>query len=105
MVGIALGPSPVDPQLVRWYRDHAARWEDRSIAERLTGELVGRLLALGQRGEALLEVESWWREGGEFKPGTARDLDVLKSVATELGHAAARERLSRQGPPESHPTH
>ena len=97
----ALGPAPVDPAVYRWYRDRAARWEDRSIAARLTGELVGRLLALGRRGEALLEVESWWRLGREFEPGTARDLDVLKSVAAELGHAATRERLSRQGPPVS----
>lgn len=101
LLGAALGPAPVDPEAIRWFRDRAARWEHRGLAERLTGELVARLLALGRRGEALLEVESWWRQGGEFKPCAARDLDVLKSVAAELGHAAARDRLSRQSPPAS----
>jgi len=89
----ALGTPPVAPDNYRWFRDRAARWEDRRIADRLNGELVARLIALGRRGDALLEVERWWRHGGEFRPVTQRDLDMLKSAAAELGRHATQERL------------
>jgi hypothetical protein len=88
-----LDKPPASPDTYRWFRDRAARWEDRRIADRLNGELVARLLALGRRGEALLEVEAWWRQGGEFHAVTQRDLDVLKSAAAELGRDATRQRL------------
>ena len=95
-LGVALGAAPTDPETYRWFRDRAASWQDRRIADRLTSELVSRLLILGRRGEALAEVESWWQQNGRFVPRAARDLDVLKSVATELAHPAARERLSNE---------
>ncbi len=93
----ALGPPPTDPEAYRWFRDRAAAWEDRRMAERLTAELVGRLLILGRRTEALGEVEAWWQQGGRFAARTARDLDVLKSVATELGHGESSVRLANEG--------
>jgi len=89
----ALGTPPTDPDTYRWFRDRTARWEDRRIADRLNGELVARLIALGRRGEALLEVERWWQQGGEFRPVAQRDLDMLKRAAVELGRDASRERL------------
>lgn len=94
----ALGPPPVDPAAYLWFRERASRWQERWVADWLTGELVARLIALGRRGEALHEVEGWWRQGGEFRPRAPRDLDVLKSVAADLGHAATRERLSQLEP-------
>jgi hypothetical protein len=98
-----LGTPPPDPDTYRWFRDRAAEWPDRRIADRLHAELIRRLLALGRRGEALLEVEHWWRRGGQLLPPAARDLDVLKSVAAELGRAATLERL-RAASPAAAPT-
>jgi hypothetical protein len=94
----ALGPAPADPAAYRWLRDRCAQWDDRQIADRLTSELVARLIALGRRGEALAEVEGWWRRGGTFSARTARDLDVLKSVARTLGRSQASERLADCAP-------
>lgn len=89
-----LGSATAAPELYRWFRDRTARWEDRRIADRLTSELVARLIALGRRGEAVHEVEAWWRSGGTFASCTQRDLDVLKRAADELGHAHTLERLT-----------
>ena len=91
-----LGSATAAPELYRWFRDRAARWEDRRIADRLTSELVARLIALGRRGEAVHEVEAWWSSGGRFASCTQRDLDVLKRAADELGHAPTRERLTAE---------
>jgi hypothetical protein len=88
-----LGTPPPDPDTYRWFRDRAAQWQDRRIADRLNEALVARLLALGRRGEALVEVERWWQHGGTYAPGSERDVDVLKSVAAGLGRDATRERL------------
>jgi hypothetical protein len=84
------------PELYRWFRDRAAAWEDRRIADRLTSELVARLIALGRRGEAVHEVEAWWLGGGTFVSCTQRDLDVLKRAAGELGHPHTLERLAAE---------
>lgn len=94
-VRAALEPSPADPDSYRWCRDRAAQWDNRRIADELTTELVARLIALGRRGEALTEVESWWQRGGAYRAGTARDLDVLKSVASTVGHAVSVTRLQQ----------
>jgi hypothetical protein len=93
---VGLGSATAAPELYRWYRDRTARWEDRRIADRLTSELVARLIALGRRGEAVHEVEAWWRIGGAFVSCTQRDLDVLKRAADELGHAHTLERLAAE---------
>jgi hypothetical protein len=92
-VDAVLGPAPVDPDAYRWLRDRAASWDDQRIADRLTAELLGRLLALGRRGEAVLVLEDWWRRGRSFVAHATRDLDLLERAAAELGHAATRDRL------------
>jgi len=92
----ALGPAPTDPETYRWFLARSFAWEDRRIAERLAGELVARLVTLGRRGEALEVVERLWTDGRRFVPRTRRDLDVLKSVATELGRGASALRLERE---------
>lgn len=91
-----LGAPPVDPLTCRWLRDRAANWEDPRIADRLTAELVARLLALGRRGEAVLVVEDWWRHGRPFVAHAARDLDLLERAAIEIGHEASAVRLRRE---------
>lgn len=95
-VRAAIGPAPVDPSSYRWCRDRASQWNDRRIADGLTTEMVARLIVLGRRGEALTEVESWWQNGGTYRAGTARDLDVLKSVATSLGRTSSVTRLQQE---------
>ncbi len=97
----ALGPGPTDPETYRWFLARSFAWEDRRVSERLAGELVARLLALGRRTEALDVVERLWTDGRRFLPRTARDLDVLKSVATELGRSASGDRLARECGPAS----
>jgi hypothetical protein len=104
-VSALLGAPPVDPVRCRWLRDRAAQWDDPRIADRLTAELVARLLALGQRGEAILTVEEWWRRGRRFVAHTARDLDLLERAALELRHTDSALRLRREsGPSASNPT-
>jgi hypothetical protein len=94
-----LGPAPVDPDTCRWLRDRAESWEDQRIADRLTAELVSRLLTLGRRGDAVLTLEDWWRRGRSFVAHATRDLDLLESAAAELGHEATRERLIAERAP------
>jgi hypothetical protein len=86
-----------DPAAVRWLRERALSWDEQRFADRLTEELVARLIALGRRGEALDEVEACWRRGGHYVPGNYRDRDVLEGVARELRRDAALARLRAAG--------
>lgn len=85
-----------DPEATRWLRDRALSWAEPPFADRLTEELVARLIALGRRGEALDEVEACWRRGGRCVPANYRDRDVLEGVARELRRDAALERLKAE---------
>lgn len=86
-----------DPATCRALRDRAATWDERSLADRLTRECVTRLVALDRAGDAVLEVESWWRRDGTFTARDARELDILVLTARDLGHAATAERLRASG--------
>lgn len=88
-----LGERRRTPEACAWLRERAAGWEDRRIADRLTRELVSRLIALGRAGDALLEVERWWARGGSYVPSGAKDLVRLIEVARRLRRAASAERL------------
>jgi hypothetical protein len=85
-----------DPHAVRWLRDRTLSWNEQRFTDRLTEELVVRLIALGRRGEALDEVEACWRRGGNCVPANYRDRDVLEGVARELRRDAALERLKSE---------
>jgi hypothetical protein len=73
--------------------ERAERWDDTRVAERLRRELVARLQSLGRRGDALRHVESAWKRGFRYTPGSARELAGLVQVARDVGHAATAERL------------
>jgi hypothetical protein len=71
----------------------AETWDDPAVATRLRREYVGRLQALGRRGEALRVVESAWRRGFGYAPASARELTALVQTARDVGHADTADRL------------
>ena len=87
------------PDAHRWLRDRALSWGEAAFADSLNDLLVGRLVALGRRGEALEEVESCWRRGGRYAPRDSRDRDALESAARALGRHATLDRLRKERSP------
>ena len=87
------------PDAYRWLRDRALSWGEAAFADSLNDLLVGRLVALGRRGEALEEVESCWRRGGRYAPRDSRDRDALESAARALGRHATLDRLRKERSP------
>jgi hypothetical protein len=86
------------PEAYRWLRDQAAKWPDRRFADALTRDLVSRLLTLERTGDAVLEVERWWKSRGSFTPASAAELLRLYRIARDIGHDATAERLQSMGP-------
>jgi hypothetical protein len=76
------GNSPGD---VDWMRARIAGWDDRRIADRLTRELVARHLRFGDNDAAVQVVGEWLAGGGDYRPGSARELGRLIGLARMAG--------------------
>ncbi len=76
----------------RWLCDHVASWSDPRYANRLTEELVERLLALKRSGEALDTTAERLRADPTFRPRTAAATLTIARLAAQAGGARGTAR-------------
>jgi hypothetical protein len=78
---------------LRWLYQRASQWPDGRLAERLARELLPRLLAKRNTGEALDVVRERLRKNGQFRPAGSADLLALVHLSRAAGDRATARLL------------
>lgn len=91
---LALVGQGSDPMVeLRWLYQRAAQWPDGRLADRLTRELVPRLLVKRSTGEALDLVRERLKKDPRFRPTGSADLLTLVHLARTAGDRATARLL------------
>jgi hypothetical protein len=74
-----------NPDAYRWLCDRVAHWNDSRYANRLTEELVSRLLAGRRTGEAIDAVSHRLEADATFRPASSADTLAIAQLAAKGG--------------------
>jgi len=78
---------------ILWLRQRVRGWDDRRVADRLTRELITQYLRRAQDAAAMDTAQDWLASGGQYHPGSARELGRLIGLSRLAGRDALADEL------------